>query len=551
MTESPRLGELELGSASLRDYFAARLPERLREVEEAWEQARASGWQPEEARTFHRLAHSLAGAGATFGFPAVTEAARLLEQRLKPVVQGTTPPPDDETVAVLLAGLQRASRLPAAAEPLPASSGPAEDAAARDAGRKAVLLVESDPELGPWLAQQLERFGYRVRLLAQPDRLAALASDIERDPPAAILLDQVFRDGRLAGAQELSRLRRSLRSPMKLLFLSSHGDLESRLAALRAGGEAYFTKPVDVAALVDQLDLLTGPPAEPYRALVVESDDELAGECAGALRAAGLQVAVEIDPERFLEALATSRPDVVLLGLELPGCGGAELAEILHQIEGHVGTPVLFLAPAGSGEDRLTALELGGDELLTRPIDPLHLIAAVTTRARRGRRLASLISYDSLTSLLNHANLKQQLEAELARAARERVAVAFAMLDLDRFKSINDAHGHAAGDRLLRTLALFLKQRLRRSDLVGRHGGDEIGIIFPHTDGPTARAVLDNLRESFSRLQQSDAGAGLSVTWSGGIAVFPDFPTAELLVEGAERALAAAKSAGRNRVVLT
>ncbi len=542
MTDSPVQEGLELGSAPLRDYFAARLPERLREVEEAWEQARASGWQPEETRTFHRLSHSLTGAGATFGFPAVTEAARLLEQRLKPVVQGSAPPPGDDVIAELLAGLHRASHLPTGVETL--SSGPGEDAS-----RKSVLLVESDPELGPWLAQQLERFGYRVRLLEQPDRLATLVSEMERDPPCALLLDQVIPGGgRLA--QELSRLGRSLQNPMRTLFLSSRGDLESRLAAVRAGGDGYFTKPVDVGALVDQLDLLTGPPAEAYRALVIETDDELAGECAGALRAAGLQVSVETDPERFLETLATSRPDVVLIGLELPGCGGAELAEVLHQIEGYVGTPVLFLAPAGSAEDRLTALELGGDELLTRPIDPLHLIASVASRARRGRRLASLISYDSLTSLLNHANLKQQLEAELARTARERVSVAYAMLDLDRFKAINDAHGHAAGDRLLRTLAIFLKQRLRRSDIVGRHGGDEIGIIFPHTDGPTARAVLDNLRESFSRLPQSSAGAELSATFSAGIAVFPDFPTAELLVESAERALAAAKSGGRNRVVL-
>jgi DNA-binding response OmpR family regulator/HPt (histidine-containing phosphotransfer) domain-containing protein len=388
MTESPPQEGLELGSAPLRDYFAGRLPERLREVEEAWEQARASDWQPEEARTFHRLSHSLAGAGATFGFPAVTEAARLLEQRLKPVVQGTAAPPDDDAVAGLLAGLRRASRQPPAAAGL--ASG---DLAGDDTGRKSVLLVASDPELGPWLAQQLERFGYRVRLLEPPDRhsaLAVLGADIERDPPSALLVDQmVFQGESLTGAQEISRLNRSLRSPMRTLFLSDRGDLESRLAAVRAGGEAYFTKPVDVGALIDQLDLLTGPPAEAHRALVIETDDEIAGECAGALRAAGLQVSVETDPERFLEALATSRPDVVLLGLELPGCSGAELAEVLHQIEGYVGTPVLFLAPAGSAEDRLTALELGGDELLTRPIDPLHLIAAVTSRARRGRRLAS------------------------------------------------------------------------------------------------------------------------------------------------------------------
>ncbi len=548
VTELATEGNPEISSASLRSYFAARLPERLREIEDAWEQARAAGWTEEEARTFHRLAHSLAGAGATFGFPAVTDAARRLEQRLKPVTQGATPPPDDAQVAELLAGLRQASQtpsqLPAEAEghlSIPAA------VSTDDMARKDVLLVEGDPALGPWLSLQLERFGYRVRLLEQPEELVA---EVERAAPSAILIDQALLDRRLSGPQGLSRLRRNLRDPVRILYLSDRGDLEARLEAVRSGGEAYFTKPVDVGSLVDQLDLLTGPPAEAYRALVVEADDELAGECAGALRAAGLQVAVETDPERFLEALAASRPDVVLIGLELPGCSGAELAAVLHQLEGNVGTPVLFLAPAGSAEDRLTVVELGGDELLTRPIDPLHLIAAVTGRVRRGRRLASLIAYDGLTSLLNHANLKQQLETELARAARERVPLAFALLDLDRFKAVNDTWGYAAGDRLLRTLALFLKQRLRRSDLVGRYGGDEIGIIFPHTDGPTASTVLDNLRETFSRLHQSHAGADLSATFSGGIASFPDSPTPELLLAAADRALAAAKERGRNRVVL-
>lgn len=543
MMETQPQDGLELGSASLRDYFAARLPERLREIGEAWQRVRDAGWQEEEARTFHRLVHSLAGAGATFGFPAVTDTARSLEQRLKAATQGG-PRPDDSLVAELLAGLHRAAKT---GTEVPAAEPGTFSNRADETDRKLVLLVEDDPELGPWLSQQLERFGYRVRLLERPDQLAA---EIESGPPSAVLLDQLFPAGRPAGTPGFTRLRRSLRTPVKILFLSDRDDLEARLEAVRAGGEAFFTKPIDVAALVDCLNLLTGPPAEPYRVLVVEADEELAGECAGALRAACLQVTVLTDPAGFLEALATSRPDVVLLGLELPGCGGAELATVLRQLEGHVSTPVLFLGPPGSAEDRLTALELGGDELLTRPIDPLQLITSVTGRARNGRRLASHIAYDSLTSLLNHASLKQQIEAELARAAREGVPVAYALLDLDCFKDINETYGHAAGDRLLRTLGLFLKQRLRRSDIVGRYGGDEIGIVFPNTDGPMARRVLDHLRESFSRLRQTLAGTELVATFSAGLAVFPDRPTPELLLEAADRALARAKREGRNRVLL-
>ena len=85
----------------------------------------------------------------------------------------------------------------------------------------------------------------------------------------------------------------------------------------------------------------------------------------------------------------------------------------------------------------------------------------MASRARRGRTLQSLISHDGLTGLLNHSNLKLHLEAEIARASRDEAVLAYAMIDLDLFKSINDTYGHSAGDRLLRSLGLFLRQRRR------------------------------------------------------------------------------------------
>ena len=103
---------------SLYNYFAGRLPERLREIEEAWRQVRETAWAEDAVKTFHRLAHSLAGAGTTFGFTAVTEAGRALEQRLKAVLHGTEPPLDSVTVDGLLEVLRRAATEPAAGSQL-------------------------------------------------------------------------------------------------------------------------------------------------------------------------------------------------------------------------------------------------------------------------------------------------------------------------------------------------------------------------------------------------------------------------------------------------
>ena len=320
---------------------------------------------------------------------------------------------------------------------------------------------------------------------------------------------------------------------------------------MRAGGDAYFTQPVEAGLLAETLDRLTGGgPADPYRVVIVEDDAELATLYAGALGEAGMTVEVVREPMAVMEPLTRLQPDLILMDLYMPGCTGPELAAVLRQQEGYIGTPIVYLSTEGGREAQIAAINAGGTEFLTKPIAPAHLVAAVAARARRGRLLATRIAHDSLTGLLNHSHLKQQIEIEISRADREKWEVAYAMIDLDRFKSINDSFGHTAGDRLLKSLARLLRQRLRRSDVLGRYGGDELAVLLPHTDGPTALRVLDEIRDNFSRLRLSTGDREMAATLSCGVAVYPACPGARDLVERADAALYEAKGAGRNRVVL-
>lgn len=522
----------------LRRYFAGRLPTRVAEVEAARDAARGAGWAGEPLRTFHRLAHSLSGVGATFGFPEVTELARRLETLLKTALAGG-PPPEETTVDGLLSRLRELAGGPL--EPAPAAAEPEPDHGAAPTGEEGLLYLWSDdPELREVLHPQLQPFGYEVRAFGD---LATLEREAERRPPAAVLLD----DGR-AGERRPTAGRGE--GP-KRIFLSARGDLAARLEAVRAGGDAYFTKPVEAGLLAEALDRLTGGgPADPYRVLIVEDDAELATLYAEALEAAGMRAAVVSDPMDVMAPLARFQPDLILMDLYMPGCTGTELAAVLRQQDGYVGTPIVYLSTEEGLERQIAAINAGGDEFLTKPIAPGYLVAAVEARTRRGRLLATRIAYDGLTGLLNHSHLKQQIEIELAQADRERWQVAYAMIDIDRFKSINDTFGHTGGDHLLKSLARLLRQRLRRSDVLGRYGGDELAVLLPHTDGATARRVLDEVRDSFSRLRLSAGGGEMAATLSCGIAVYPAFPTAQELVEAADAALYEAKGAGRNRVVL-
>ncbi len=524
----------------LRRYFAYRLPARVSEVETARDAARDTGWGVEPLRTFHRLAHSLTGAGATFGFPEVSEVSRRLENLLQEAL-GSGPLPDEVEVEAMLTRLRDLAERPLE----PADGAPTERAPAA-VGEEGLLYVWSaDPELSGSLSLQLRPFGYEVETFAG---LAPLCAEAAKRTPAAVLLDW---DG--PGPEDAGRLAGlgPVHEAPKRIFLSSRGELAARLEAVRLGGDAYLTKPAEAGLLAETVDRLNGEaPADPYRVLIVEDDAEMATLFARALEEAGMRVVIESNPMAVMAPLTRLQPDLILMDLYMPGCTGPELAAVLRQQEGTISTPIIYLSAEEGLAAQIAAINAGGDEFLTKPIAPGHLVDAVKARARRGRLLATRIAYDGLTGLLNHTHLKQQTEIELSRADREGWEVAYAMIDVDRFKSINDAFGHTSGDRLLKSLARLLRQRLRRSDVLGRYGGDELAVLLPHTDGPTARRVLDEIRDGFSRLRLLAGGREMSATLSCGVAIYPACRTAQELVEAADAALYEAKGGGRNQVVL-
>jgi diguanylate cyclase (GGDEF)-like protein len=173
--------------------------------------------------------------------------------------------------------------------------------------------------------------------------------------------------------------------------------------------------------------------------------------------------------------------------------------------------------------------------------------AAPVLASMRNLRLAETrAATDLLTGLPNRRSAEETLKLLLANADRSGTPLAVAMFDLDHFKKVNDVFGHEKGDQLLAAVG-DVATTTRVSDFVARFGGEEFLVLLPNTDVPGAVLALDKLREGIARLHV--LGAGHSPSASFGVAVFPeDGLDAETLLRGADRALYAAKSAGRNRV---
>ncbi|RPI21583.1 MAG: response regulator, partial [Chloroflexota bacterium] len=411
-----------------------------------------------------------------------------------------------------------------------------------------IYLVDPDSAQAESLAAQIRYFGYRVEIVKHIDRLV---ESIDSTMPDAVLIRATFSGDSFDGEDVINHILETHPEGLPVVFLSDSADLRARLKAIRLGGKAYFTRPIDVGYLVDRLDrLCASADTEPFRVLIVDDNEQLAWINAMNLKRAGMQVQVITKPLELFPLLEEFNPDLLLLDIYMPGCTGLELATVIRQMKAFLGLPIVFLSAESDRDKQLGAVSLGGDDFLPKPIKPEHLISAVTSRIERYRQLRALMLRDSLTGLFNHTAVRERLSQEIANAERHHVPLAGAMIDLDHFKQVNDQFGHACGDRVLKALSHMLTHRLRRSDIVGRYGGEEFLVILPNTSGEGAYTLLDELRASFAQISHICGEQEFRATFSCGVAAFMKHDTLASLSESADRALYHAKQGGRNCVKL-
>ena len=160
------------------------------------------------------------------------------------------------------------------------------------------------------------------------------------------------------------------------------------------------------------------------------------------------------------------------------------------------------------------------------------------------------MSRDSLTGLLKHSEIKERLNQEVARATRDGHDLSVAMIDIDRFKRINDTYGHQAGDVVISALAHLLRHGLRISDIIGRYGGEEFLVLLPATAEEGAAKKLDALRDEFSQIPFRQLDADFHASFSAGLATLQKDESSQSIVARVDEALYRAKQSGRNRIAL-
>nr|WP_297350390.1 diguanylate cyclase [uncultured Caldimonas sp.] len=291
------------------------------------------------------------------------------------------------------------------------------------------------------------------------------------------------------------------------------------------------------------------------RVLVVDDEPISRLRLTHALEQWGYEVTAAASGEAaWQEVEQAESPLLLVLDWMMPGMDGVELCRQLRADDGKRFHYVIVLTSRSSTEDIVTALEAGADDFVVKPYHPDEM----KVRVRAGMRILQLqqelqvkASHDVGTGLFNRRMTLELLDREVTRLSRGGFPFSVVMLDIDHFKAVNDTHGHAVGDDVLRQTAERMSTALRGGDVLGRHGGEEFLIILPHCEQADALDAVQRVMAAVRATPMVVGALSIPVTLSAGLATAR--PTGAMLsgdalMRAADDALYRAKRAGRDRV---
>ncbi len=448
-----------------------------------------------------------------------------------------------------------------------------------------VLVVDDVPANVKLLEARLSAEYFDVMTAVSGQEALAICERAECD---VVLLDVMMPD--MDGFEVCRRLKSGLGTHhIPVVMVTALDQPSDRVKGLESGADDFLTKPVSDVALIarvrslSRLKMMTDElrmRAVTSREIGIESPEREALAEAGRngrilmvddrpalsdriqnMLASEHTVDMERDPTEALFHAAEGNYDLVIVSLDLDNFDGLRLCSQLRSLERTRNVPILAIAEADNNTRLVRALEIGVNDYLVRPFDKNEMLARARTQIRKKRyteRLRDNVQLsiemaitDALTGLYNRRYMETHVGTLVDQAIARGKPLSVLILDIDYFKSINDTHGHDAGDDVLQDFAIRIRKSIRGIDLACRYGGEEFVVVMPETDMAVATMVAERLRRRIaSEPFPIQKGARMiEVTISIGIAALGPADNAAAVIKRADQALYRAKRDGRNRVV--
>ena len=273
------------------------------------------------------------------------------------------------------------------------------------------------------------------------------------------------------------------------------------------------------------------------------------------LKAENYKIAIATNGNQAISIANDTNPDLILLDVMMPGLDGFETCKKLKSLSGTKDVPVIFLTAKVETEDIIEGFKAGAVDYITKPFNSYELKARVKTHVelkiskdlleQKNAILKKLSITDGLTGLFNHRHTMDVLSRLIEENIRYRQPLSISMLDIDNFKKANDEYGHLFGDEVLIKISNSIESCLRKTDMVGRYGGEEFLVLFAHINLKGAIESVERIIKNIENLKWEKEN--FKITISAGVCEKKD-EDITTLIKKADELLYAAKKKGKNRV---
>lgn len=474
------------------------------------------------------------------GYAPSSELSALPDYRMPP------PPPSPPLVdGVARSGVAPA---PAAGAIAPGPSDARPEIAAPTPGPRRLYWLGEPSNSAREVSNRLKAAAIQVEGCRD---LSSLESLLRRQAPDAVLIDAAHHGELESVAQVLQQERVRQQSRIALLAFGDDADLAAKVKAMRSGVDLLLPaalEPAEAARrLVEHFELGSGAG---FRVMIVEDDRSQALFAESVLKKSGVETLAVTEPLNTLDQLARFKPDLILMDLYMPEISGMELTAIIRERDEFISTPIVFLSGEQDPDKHFEALSAGGDDFLSKPIRPKHLISAVTNRARRARAMRQRRTVgearDPLSGLHERAHVIDAVAQILAEEDRPTGALLF--VELDGVAELRAEHGLARLEGMLAEMGAQLAARLQPGELAARYGD---AALIVKLDRPIPEAELlsrqfrAQVQASRYQLGQRSVGASISIGICPWLAQLQD-PAS--LLGAAERAMSEARARAHEHI---
>lgn len=540
MSKVDMKADFSVAFEQLRQRFAAGLSERTAAMVNLAEQAGSD----KALKELIAQAHKLAGACGTFGYAVLGNQARQIEQ-LAIVISEKDANEREQSLPSLKRAVLELDIAVASAQQSKTQS--TELAQFNLAERNSVWLLLDDKDVATELTQQLTAFGHKVESFTNFD---SCIRRLQQAAPAVMFSAVSLRNGGSLFQQNYL-LNQLAKQQCRIMLYSSEDGFEVRIKAAHLHADAFFTAPIDISSVISSAaELLEQVSDSAGKVFIVDDDKLLAEHFALVLSAQGIETRILENVKHLIDELVRFQPDMLLMDIYMPEYSGMDLAGLIRLYPSLRRLPIVFLSSEENKQLQLIAMAHGADDFISKPVDDVQLVQLVKVRLQRSKQLKNLIEKDSLTALVKHSAIKEVAALEFERSGRNQQPLSIVMLDIDRFKAVNDNYGHATGDMVITALATLLRKRIRKTDRAGRYGGEEFLLVLPNCNSKQAATLVENILVLFRTLQFSAEHKTFSCSFSAGISSTEDmqYSNAEQIIAAADEALYRAKDNGRDQV---